>query len=140
VTTPNATTNTTTTTIRGNYYNYHNYYIYYHLGQLLQLPQLLPYRAICAWRRREVPLSSCSFYGHGSSTSGEAHKTTQVRFTTSAWPRKRSYAGNENHSPHYLRKRSHQVLYNSSTTKKEIKSNGDQEGCRLDLKPDPDES
>jgi hypothetical protein len=31
-------------------------------------------------------------------------------------------------------------MYKSSTTNKKKQGNGDQEGCRLDLKPTPDES
>jgi hypothetical protein len=34
----------------------------------------------------------------------------------------------------------YQVLFISSTTKKKKEVNGDQMGCRLDLKPAPDES
>jgi hypothetical protein len=46
--------------------------------------------------------------------------------------KKKDYAGNENHSPQQLRKRS--SGYRKTPPPKE-KINGDQEGCRLDLKP-----
>jgi hypothetical protein len=48
----------------------------------------------------------------------------------------------ENYFSHLLRKRSHfGTGYRKTPPPKEkIKINGDQEGCRLDLKPSPEES
>jgi hypothetical protein len=45
------------------------------------------------------------------------------------------------HSPHLLRKRSHfGTGYRKTPPLRGININGDQEGCRLGLKPSPDES
>jgi hypothetical protein len=57
--------------------------------------------------------------------------------------KRKNYAGSENHSPHQLRKRSHfgtEYRKAPPPQKKKGKINGDQEGCRLGLKPAPDES
>jgi hypothetical protein len=51
-------------------------------------------------------------------------------------------ADSENHSPHYLRKRSHfgNGYHKTPSPEEKGKYYGDQEGCRLDLKPSPDQS
>jgi hypothetical protein len=55
--------------------------------------------------------------------------------------KRKNYAGSESHSPHYLRKRSHfGTEYRKAPPPPKGKINGDQEGCRLGLKPAPDES
>jgi len=57
--------------------------------------------------------------------------------------RKKNHAGSENHSPHWLRKMSHfgtEYRKAPPPRKEKEKVNGDQEGCRLGLKPVPDES
>ena len=59
------------------------------------------------------------------------------KWSSTQLKKKTNYAGSENHSPHQFRKNSHFSTRhcNAPPPQRIRKSNGDQEGCRLDLKP-----